>query len=335
MPGTAHTRPSMRHSILALTVLAACSNEPRTPTPANDTAVVAPSLPSGEARLAVPGGSIWYKQSGSGAGTPVILLHGGPGMTSHYLKPLEALGGDRPVVRYDQLGGGKSDKISDTTLFTIAHFVAELDSLRAHLGYERVHLVGHSWGSILALEYYRAHPDRVVSLTLASPALDIPTWARNAKRLLKTLPDSFQRIVAENEKAGTFNSPAYQAAVNEFYGRYVFRRPVQADLDSTFATANQAIYGYMQGPSEFTITGTLKNYNATSFLKFVKVPVLFTVGEFDEADPATVKRHAKMTPGATVVVIDSAAHTTTWDNPAKMIAAVRDFLARVELGKRK
>ena len=92
---------------------------------------------------------------------------------------------------------------------------------------------------------------------------------------------------------------------------------------------------YMQGPSEFTITGTLKTYNATAFLKDVKVPVLFTVGEFDEADPATVKRQAKMTPGARVVVIDSAAHITTWDNPTKMITAVRDFLTGVESRMRK
>src|SRR4051812_43736686 len=85
-----------------------------------------------EAMLPVPGGKIWYRKSGSGSGTPVILLHGGPGFSSFYLKPLEQpLGQDRPVVRYDQLGGGKSDRISDTTMFTIDHFVRELDSLRS------------------------------------------------------------------------------------------------------------------------------------------------------------------------------------------------------------
>src|SRR5438034_6147179 len=124
--------------------------------------------------LRVADGRIWYKITGTGRGTPVILLHGGPGYSSFYLKPFEALGTDRPVVRYDQLGGGKSDRISDTTLFTIAHFVRELDSLRTALGFQKVHLVGHSWGTILAVEYYREHADHVASLTLASPALDIP-----------------------------------------------------------------------------------------------------------------------------------------------------------------
>ena len=146
-----------------------------------------------EAYLPVPDGRIWYRVSGSGRGTSVILLHGGPGYSSFYLKALEALGDERPVVRYDQLGGGKSDRISDTTLYTIPHFVRELDSLRAYLGYPRVHLVGHSWGTILAVEYYRAHPEHVASLTLASAALDIPAWERNARRLVGTLSDSAQR----------------------------------------------------------------------------------------------------------------------------------------------
>ena len=89
---------------------------------------------------------------------------------------------------------------------------------------------------------------------------------------------------------------------------------------------NQAIYNYMQGPSEFTITGTLKKYDATPFLKNIKVPTLFTVGEVDEADPVTIRKHAAMVPGAKIAVIPGAAHMTTWDNPQAMIAAVRGHL---------
>src|SRR3954471_11206565 len=110
-----------RSSLLALVMALACTR-------------AGPSVPRGEGRLAVPGGSIWYRVSGVGSGTPVVLLHGGPGLSSFYLKPFEELGDERIVVRYDQLGGGKSDTTSDTTLFTIDHFVTELDSLRSHLG---------------------------------------------------------------------------------------------------------------------------------------------------------------------------------------------------------
>lgn len=313
-------------ALLSVPFLALASCEKAAPPPST------PALPAGEAFLAVPGGRIWYKVSGTGTGTPVILLHGGPGFSSFYLKPMEALGSDRVVVRYDQLGGGKSDRVSDTAMFNIPHFVRELDSLRAHLGYPKVHLLGHSWGTILAVEYYKAHPEHVVSLTLGSAALDIPAWEAHAHDLVKTLPDSEQRAIRVREAAHQFDSADYQGAIADFYSRYVWRHPVAADLDSTMKTVNDGIYNYMQGPSEFTITGTLKPYVVTGFLKDIKVPMLYTVGEFDEANPVTIKRFAAMTPGAKVVVLAGSGHITTWDAPQENIKAVREFLTSVDSG---
>jgi proline-specific peptidase len=325
-------------SATALVLLAACRAEtPKRSVPDSGgvqqaAASTGPTSESaaGEARLAVDGGTVWYKVSGAKAGTPVILLHGGPGFSSYYLKPLEALGDERTVVRYDQLGGGKSSGLTDTTKINIAHFVRELDSLRAHLGFDRMHLVGHSWGTILGVEYYRAHPDRVASLTLASAALDIPQWERHARELLENLPDSMQRAVQIREAEKKFDAPDYQAALEAFYAKYVWLRPVKPDLDSMMKQVNTTVYGYMQGPSEFTITGTLKQYDATPFLKDLKVPTLFTVGAVDEADPATIRRHAAMVSGARVAVIPNAAHMTTWDNPEPMIAAIRAHLRRAD-----
>jgi proline iminopeptidase len=314
---------------LALALGTACATKdapPSADSAAPAAASATSSLPAGEGRLPVDGGSIWYKVSGDGEGTPVILLHGGPGFSSYYYKPLEALGNDRPVVRYDQLGGGKSTAVVDTSKINIPHFVRELDSLRAHLGYDRVHLVGHSWGTILGLEYYRAHPEHVASLTLASAALDIPEWERHAKHLVTTLSDSAQRAIKTREAEKKYDAPDYQAALAEFYGKYVWLKPVQADLDSTMTQMNSTIYNYMQGPSEFTIVGTLKKYDAKPYLKDVKVPTLFTVGDVDEANPATIRAHAALVPGAKVVVIPNAAHMTTWDNPAAMTSAVREHL---------
>ncbi len=95
-------------------------------------------------------------------------------------------------------------------------------------------------------------------------------------------------------------------------------------------TVNEGIYIYMQGPSEFTITGTLKRYDVTKRLREIKVPVLYTVGEFDEADPPTIKRFARMTPGAKVVVLAGAAHLTPWDARDENVKAVREFLREVD-----
>jgi proline iminopeptidase len=321
----------------AMMVVLACTEKSSTPSPDSVSAAVTdtaahPLLP-GEAYLLVDGGRIWYRIAGTGTATPAILLHGGPGFGSYYMKALEQLSADRKVIRYDQLGAGASDRLSDTTKMTIAHFVAELDSLRSRLGYDKVHLVGQSWGTILGVEYYRAHPEHVVSLTLASPAIDIPAWEKNARQLVTTLSDSAQRAIRVGEAEKKYDTPNYQNALMEFYGKYVWRTPDSANLDSTFKTVNETIYNYMQGPSEFTITGTLKNYDATSFLKDVKVPVLYTVGEFDEANPAIVKRFASMTPGSQYVVLKGAAHLSEWDAPEAMNKAIRGFLRDVDAGK--
>jgi proline iminopeptidase len=268
--------------------------------------------------------------SGTGDGTPLVLLHGGPGFSSYYLKPFEALGDDRVVVRYDQLGGGKSDTTSDTTMMTIPHFVAELDSLRAALGIERWHVLGHSWGTILGLEYYRAHPDRVASLTFGSPVFDVPAYTGRARELVSTLTDSAREAIAKAEASGRFDDPHYQNAINEFYGLYVFRHPVQPDLDSSFASFNEKIYQYMQGPSEFTITGTLEHYDARPYLPQVRVPTLLTVGEFDEVGPELVRTHAGLIPDAQFVVLDASAHLTPWDARDENVRVVREFLRNAD-----
>jgi len=286
----------------------------------------APAIPLGEARLAVPGGHIWSKVSGTGPGVPLVLLHGGPGFSSFYLKPFEDLGNDRIVIRYDQLGGGKSDTTSDTTIFNIRHFVAELDSLRSALGIAKWHVLGHSWGTILAVEYYRAHPDRVETLTFGSPVFDADAYERHAAELLATISDSAQRAIRRAEATGKFDTPAYQHATEEFDARYLWHHPVQADLDSTMATMNQGIYVYMQGPSEVTIIGTLKHYSATALLPQIRVPTLLTVGGEDEVGPDLVKSHAALIPGSRYEVFPGAAHMTPWDARDDNVRVVRAFL---------
>jgi proline iminopeptidase len=295
-----------------------------------DSKATNPVLTIGQGQLAVPGGKIWYKVTGTGKGTPVVLLHGGPGMSSFYLKPFEDLGIDRQVIRYDQLGGGKSDMITDTTMFTVDHFVDELDSLRSFFGINKWHVFGHSWGTILAIEYYRAHPDYVASLTFGSAVFDIPAYAKRAKQLLTTLPDSLQQAISKAETVGNYQDPLYQEAMNQFYSLYLVKHPIQADMDSTWATYNAGIYIYMQGPSEFTITGTLKNYNSTSFLSQIKVPALFTVGEFDEVGPELVKSFADKVPNSRYILFAGSAHMTPWDAREENVKAVQDFLNSVD-----
>src|ERR1700754_330251 len=116
---------------------------------------------AGERFIEVPGGQVWVNVVGSGGGVPLILLHGGPGGGHDYLEPLAALADDRPVIFYDQLGCGKSDRPDDPALWTMDRFVDELSAVRQALGLGRVHLYGHSWGGWLAIEYLLHHAQGV------------------------------------------------------------------------------------------------------------------------------------------------------------------------------
>ena len=284
-----------------------------------------------EGMVDVPGGKVWYRIVGSGTKTPLLLLHGGPGAPSYYLKPLAALADERPVVFYDQLGCGRSPAPADSSLWTIDRFVQELAVVRQGLALKEVHILGTSWGTILALEYMKTHPAGVKSLVMASPALDIHQWVADAESLKSTLPDSTRKVIEDAEKSGTTNSDAYQAAMMVYYRMYVARhQPWSPDIDSTFAQLGQSVYTTMDGPSEFTITGTLKDYNGTGYLKELAVPVLYTCGEFDEAVPHTVASFARATPGAEMKIFANAAHVTMEDDPEGYVAAIRDFLRRAD-----
>lgn len=288
-------------------------------------------LEPGEGFVDVPGGKVWYRVVGSGTATPLLVLHGGPGAPGYYLKPLAALADERPVVFYDQLGAGHSDAITDTTLLTVDRFVAELAAVRAALGLEEIHLLGHSWGTMLAADYLLTQPAGVRSLILASPALSIPMWLADADTLLLTMPDSIQQAVARHEAAGTFDAPEYQGAVMAFYERYLARRlPWSADVDSTFSQLSTMVYGHMWGPSEFTATGTLRDYDRTGRLGEIAIPTLFTTGRYDEARPATVEHYRSLVPGAELAIIENAAHLTMQDDSAENVRVVREFLRRVE-----
>jgi proline iminopeptidase len=288
-------------------------------------------LEPGEGYVEVPGGRVWYRIVGSGTATPLLLLHGGPGVPGYYMKPLAALADERPVIFYDQLGAGHSDPITDTTLLTVDRFVAELAAVREALELDKVHILGHSWGTMLATDYLLTRPAGVKSVILASPAISIPRWVADARALLTTMPDSMQAAVARHEADGTFDAPEYQAAVMAFYQRYLARKlPWSADLDSAFSQLSPTVYGYMWGPSEFTGTGTLQGYDRTDRLYEITIPTLFTTGRYDEALVPTVEYYRSLVPGAEMAIIENAAHLTMQDDSAENVRVVREFLRRVE-----
>lgn len=176
---------------------------------------------------------MWYRIVGSGTRTPLLVLHGGPGVPSNYLKPLARLADDRPVVFYDQLGSGKSDHPTDTTLWRMDRYVEELALVREALGLHDVHLYGHSWGTMVAVEYMLTHPPGVHSVIFGGPALSIPRYRHDDDSLRRTLPEPARSVLAGHMRTSTCGAPEYQAAMMSYYTNFFVRRlPPSPDLDS-------------------------------------------------------------------------------------------------------
>lgn len=292
----------------------------------------AENIVPGQGFIDVPGGPVWYRVSGVGDGVPLVALHGGPGGTSCGMSLLDELGSERPVVRYDQLGTGRSGRPDDMSLWTVARFVEGLHAVRQSLGLSEMHLLGHSWGGALAAAYVlEKGTEGIVSVTLSSPLLSTPLWIEDANYLRSQLPVDVQRTLSEHEEAGTINSEEYEEASAEFYKRHVFGgEPMARPAECDGVVWSELIYEYMWGPTEFYATGTLRDFDVTGRLGEIDVPVLLLAGEFDEARPQRMQQFQKQIPGAKLHIIKDAAHASLSRKPDEYRSVLEAFLDSAE-----
>ena len=307
---------------LGAAALAGCS--PKTEPQAK---AAAPKVAEGRAN--VPGGTIWWKKFGDGPATPLLTLHGGPGAGHNYLLPMAALADERPVIVYDQLGCGKADSPPDEKLYTIQRSVDELDAVRKALGLERVHLYGHSWGSVLAIEYLcQGRGAGVEKLVLGGALASVPQAVAGMKRLIAALPDGGGKRMAELEAAGQTASKEYQDLVGLFYARHLCRAdPTGHFAESGAVLAKSIAYRVMNGPNEFTITGVIRDWDRRADLGRIKLPTLITTGEYDEITLDCHETIRDGVAGSRLEIMKDASHATMAEKPAEYAALLRPFLA--------
>ncbi len=296
-------------------------------------AVAAPrafaALPVTEGRAKVPGGSIYWKKVGKGTKTPLLTLHGGPGAAHNYLLPLAALADERPVIFYDQLGCGKADSPPDEKIYTIQRSVDEVDAVRKALGLEKIHLFGHSWGSMLAIEYLCQGRGRGVDKLILGGALaSVPQANAGQMRLIDAMPNGYAAKLHGLEKAHKDTTPEYQKLVDQFYAAHVMRVPPTPDAQVSFdAVAKSIAYRVMNGPNEFTIVGVIKDWDRRKDLPKIKNPTLIVTGTYDEVTLDCHETLHQAIKGSKLVVLPGCSHMAMVEKPALYVETVRKFLA--------
>jgi proline iminopeptidase len=292
------------------------------------------TLSEKEGYINVQGGRVWYKIIGNGKKTPLLFIHGGPGSRScTYISPFSMLGNDRPIIVYDQLGTGRSDRPTDSSLWQLPRFINEIDSIRKALGLTTLHIVGHSWGGAVLAEYLLAkQPKGVVSAIFVSPYLGTPSWMADAKILVSNLPQHIRDTINKYENLKEYRAAAYLAATDSFYARHMSLRqwPPAKVKECDSSTSNTAIYQYMWGASEFNVSGTLKSFDRVPDLKHIQQPVLFIAGQQDETRPATMATFHKKVKGSKLIIIPNSGHLLQIDQAGMFISSIKQFIDAVE-----
>ena len=279
----------------------------------------------------------WYRVTGdlNSSRAPVFLLHGGPGAAHNYLDAYKLLANDgRAVIHYDQLGCGNSTLLPGKggDFWTPQLFVDELDNLIDHLDQRAgFHVLGQSWGGMLGAEYGTRRPNGLKSLTIANSPASMALWVSEAMRQRNAMPHAIQDALNTHEAAGTYTDPDYQAATMWVYERHVCRvLPFPPEVIASFdqIARNPTVYHVMNGPNEFRVIGTLKDWDITPELPRINVPTLVLSGRHDEATPDCVRPYKDRINGAEWVIFESSSHMPHVEETALCMATVGAFLAR-------
>jgi proline-specific peptidase len=302
----------------------------------NDLPTIDPALGAREGTIDFRGYRVWYGIIGETeelpGRPPLLCLHGGPGACHDYLEPLAAMAkGGRRVIFYDQLGCGNSDQPDNPSLWTVPLFIEEVGVVRRALGLDRLHLLGQSWGGMLAMEYALTQPVGLASLTIASSPASMVQWVAEANRLRRSLPADVQATLLRHEAAGTTDSSEYQSAMMVFYRRHVIRLdPMPEPIARTFAKLerNPQVYRTMNGPSEFHVVGNLKDWDIVARLSEIGTPTLVTSGRHDEATALIAETVHRGIRGSEWVVFEDSSHMAHAEEPDRYRNVLDEFLCR-------
>jgi L-proline amide hydrolase len=274
----------------------------------------------------------WYRVVGDrdAGAVPLLALHGGPGSTHHYFAPLETLADERPVVVYDQIGCGNSDRPTDIE-WSVDVFRDEVAAVREQLGLERIQLLGTSWGGMLAQEHVLAGAGGIVGLVLSSTLANLALWNEEQLKLRAALPLDVIEVLDRHEAAERYDDPEYEQAMEVYFDRHFYRGPKpRPELERMAAEKATDVYRAMQGPNEWTTTGALKGWDTRDRLHEITMPTLVVRGRYDMCTEPIAAELVEGISNAREVVLEHSSHTPVLEETGRYLEVVGNFLREAE-----
>jgi proline iminopeptidase len=287
---------------------------------------------------------VWTKTVGNNPKIKVLLLHGGPGLTHELYECFDGYFPNESIeyIYYDQLGSYYSDQPKDNSLWTTERFVEEVEQVRIALGADssNFYVLGQSWGGILAMEYALKYQNNLKGLIISNMMASAPAYNKYAEEVLgpQLDPNVFAQI-KEFEKNKDYTNPKYtELLFKYYYTEHILRMPIDEwpeAINRSFNHMNPNVYVYMQGPSEFGITGdaTLKDWDVTSRLKTLTVPTLVIGAKHDTMDPKHMEWMSKEVQNGRFLFCPNGSHLSQYDDPKTYFPGVIQFLKDVDSGK--
>lgn len=261
-----------------------------------------------------------------GRGESLMVVHGGPVLDHGYLvEPLRPLGGDYELVYYDQRLSGRSAGTVDSASITLDQFVADIEALRVELGLGRIHLLGHSWGGLLAARYALEYPDQLRTLVLVSPmAPSAALWQREQKvaRAAVTAEDTAGTGEIRSSEAFRTGEPAAIERMLRHSYRSQFADPARASaldfhIEEDYRERSRQ-FGYLMDE--------LSSYDLTDRLPELEIPTLLVYGAAEAGADVGADTLRALLPRASLQVVEEAGHFSFLERPEAFRRLLRDFL---------
>jgi len=331
-------------SVLLSVLFFSCKEKPVSSTVADyfnygDTGVQSAGIKMIPVQTPVGEFKVWTKRFGNNSRIKILLLHGGPAMTHEYMECFESFFPKEgfEFYEYDQLGSYYSDQPKDSSLWTTARFVEEVEQVRKaiHADSSNFYVLGNSWGGILAMEYALKYQQNLKGLIVANMMASIPEYGKYANEVLaKDMDSNVLKEIRAIEAKGDFANPRYmELLLPNFYKKHLCRLEEWPDgFNRTMKHVNGEIYVMMQGPSEFGVAGRLLNWDIKNRLKELKVPTLMVGAKFDTMDPNAMEEQSKLVQKGRYLYCPNGSHLSMWDDQKIFMSGVISFIHDVDAG---